>query len=66
MNPILQRLKSKTYWTAITMALLTVAELNGAFITQWVPAEYRVYLLMLWPVVMITLREITTTALSSK
>ena len=66
MNPILQRLKSKTYWTAIVLALLTVAELNGGFLTSFVPVTYRAYLLMLWPVVMVIVREFTTTALANK
>lgn len=66
MNPILQRLKSKTYWVAIVGALLTVIEANSGFIGQFVPAPYRAYIIMLWPVLMLVLRELTTTALANK
>ena len=66
MNLILQRLKSKTYWVAIVGALLTVIEANSGFIGQFVPAPYRAYIIMLWPVLMLVLRELTTTALANK
>lgn len=66
MNPIIQRLKSKTYWVAIVGALLTVIEANSGFIGQFVPAPYRAYIIMLWPVLMLVLRELTTTALAEK
>ena len=66
MNAILQRFKSKTYWVAIVGALLTVIEANSGFIGQFLPTEYRAYIVMLWPVLMLVLREITTSALSNK
>jgi uncharacterized membrane protein len=66
MNPIIQRLKSKTYWVAIVGALLTIIEANSGFIGQFVPAPYRAYIIMLWPVLMLVLRELTTTALANK
>lgn len=66
MNPILQRLKSKTYWVALVGALLTAVELNSNFLGQFIPLPYRNYIIMLWPVLMLTLREVTTTALSDK
>ena len=66
MNPIIQRLKSKTYWVAIVGALLTIIEANSGFIGQFVPAPYRAYIIMLWPVLMLVLRELTTTALAEK
>ncbi|CAB4188450.1 hypothetical protein UFOVP1176_20 [uncultured Caudovirales phage] len=66
MNLILQRLKSKTYWVAIVGALLTVIEANSGFIGQFVPTPYRAYIIMLWPVLMLVLRELTTTALANK
>jgi len=66
MNPVIQRLKSKTYWVAIAGALLTVIEANSGFIGQFVPAPYRAYIIMLWPVLMLVLRELTTTALANK
>jgi len=59
MNLILQRLKSKTYWVAIVGALLTIIEANSGFIGQFVPAPYRAYIIMLWPVLMLVLRELT-------
>jgi uncharacterized membrane protein len=66
MNAIVQRLKSKTYWVAIVGALLTVIEANSGFLGQLVPAPYRAYIIMLWPVLMLVLRELTTTALADK
>lgn len=66
MNAIVQRLKSKTYWVAIVGALLTVIEANSGFIGQFVPAPYRAYIIMLWPVIMLVLREFTTSALEDK
>ena len=66
MNPILQRLKSKTYWVAIIGALLTAVEVNSGFLGSFIPMPYRSYVIMLWPVLMLTLREVTTTALADK
>lgn len=66
MNLILQRLKSKTYWVALVGALLTVIELNSNFLGQFIPLPYRNYVIMLWPVLMLTLREVTTVALADK
>ena len=66
MNLILQRLKSKTYWVAIVGALLTAVELNSNFLGSFIPLPYRNYVIMLWPVLMLTLREVTTTALADK
>lgn len=66
MNAILQRFKSKTYWVALVGALLTVIEANSGFIGQLLPAPYSAYIVMLWPVVMLVLRELTTTALADK
>jgi uncharacterized membrane protein len=66
MNALVQRLKSKTYWVALVGALLTAIEANSGFLGQFVPALYRAYIIMLWPVLMLVLRELTTTALSDK
>jgi uncharacterized membrane protein len=66
MNLIIARLKSKTYWVAIVGALLTVVEANSGMISSLLPAEYAKYAIMLWPVLMITLREVTTSALADK
>lgn len=66
MNPIIQRLKSKTYCVAIIGALLTAIDAQSGFITGFIAAEYRPWVLMAWPALMLTLREVTTTALSDK
>lgn len=66
MNTILQRLKSKTYWAAVIAALLTIAEANSGLLSSLLPAGYSHYAVMLWPILMLTLREVTTTALADK
>lgn len=66
MQSLLQRLKSKTYWAALVGALLTAIEANSGLISQFLPAATRPYIVMLWPVLMLALREVTTTALSDK
>jgi len=63
---ILQRLHSKTYWVALVGALLTIIEANSGFISGFLPPVYGKYAVMLWPVLMLTLREVTTTALADK
>jgi uncharacterized membrane protein len=66
MTPIIQRLKSKTYWVAIIGALLTAIEVNSGFLGSFIPMPYRNYVILLWPVLMVILREVTTSALSDK
>lgn len=66
MNKIIQRLHSKTYLTAVALAAISAIEINAQLLTGWVPAEYKPWLLMVWPVAMLTLREVTTGALSDK
>jgi uncharacterized membrane protein len=66
MNALLQRFKSKTYWVAIVGALLTAIELNSGFLGSFIPMPYRNYVILLWPVLMVVLREVTTSALSDK
>ena len=66
MNTIIQRLKSKTYWVAILGALLTAVEVNSGFLGSFIPMPYRNYVILLWPVLMVLLREITTSALADK
>lgn len=66
LDKIAQRLRSKTYWAAIVMAALSIVEANAQVLTAQVPTEYRAWLLMAWPLVMITLREVTTGALADK
>ena len=66
LDKIKARLRSKTYWAAIVMAALSIVEANAQVLTAHVPAVHRAWLLMAWPLVMITLREVTTGALSDK
>jgi uncharacterized membrane protein len=66
MNIILQRLKSRTYWVAIIGALLTAVEVNSGLLGSFIPMPYRNYVILLWPVLMILLREVTTSALADK
>ena len=66
MKAIIQRLKSKTYWVAVTGSLLTLVEMNSGFLSGLLPPEYTKYALMLWPILMLTLREVTTGALADK
>ena len=63
---IKQRFASKTYRVAVLLALLTAVELQLGFFLQWVPVEYRPWFSMIWPVAMLSLREVTTTALAEK
>jgi uncharacterized membrane protein len=64
MDKILRRLKSKTYWAALVGAILTVVEVNSGVLSQLLPAGARAYAVMFWPVAMLVLREMTTTALN--
>ena len=66
MNALLQRFKSKTYWVALVGALLTAVELKSGFLGSFIPMPYRNYVILLWPVLMVILREVTTSALSDK
>ena len=66
MEMLIQRLKSKTYWAAIIGALLTGLDAQSGFFSQYFPAQYRPFIPMLWPVLMLALREVTTTALAEK
>ena len=66
LTKITQRLRSKTYLTALTLAAITAIDAQSAFLTGSLPAEYRPWCLLAWPVAMLTLREVTTSALSDK
>jgi len=66
MEALIQRLKSKTYWVAILGALLTAVEVNSGFLGSFIPMPYRNYVILLWPVLMVLLREVTTSALADK
>jgi len=66
MELLIQRLKSKTYWVAMVGAMLAVIEANSGFFGQYIPLPYRTYAVLMWPVLMLLLREVTTTALADK
>jgi hypothetical protein len=66
LNLLKQRLTSKTYWAGIILALLTVVEVKVGIVAAYLPPEYRPYLIAVWPVVMMLMREVTTTALQDK
>ena len=66
MNAIVKRLKSKTYWAAIVGALLLVIEHNSGIFSTYLPESVRSMAVLLWPVLMVALREVTTSALSDK
>jgi len=66
METIFQRLKSKTYWAAIIGALLTGLDAQSGFFSQYFPIEYRPYVPMIWPLLMMSMRELTTSALADK
>lgn len=66
MSQIIQRLKSKTYWAGMIGLALTAMEINSGIITGWMPPDWRPFAVMLWPLTMFTLRELTTTALGDK
>jgi len=61
-----QRFNSKTYKVAFIGTLLTILELNSNFFGQYIPMPYRTYIVLLWPLFMLILREVTTTALADK
>lgn len=63
---IKQRLKSKTYWAAVAGITLTWVEAQSGLILGWVPPDLKVYAALAFPIAMMTLREVTTTALSEK
>lgn len=66
MQTVIKRLKSKTYWAALTGAALTIIEANSGMFSQLFPPESRPWLVLAWPLVMISLREVTTGALGDK
>lgn len=66
MKAIVKRLKSKTYWAAILGALLLVIEHNSGIFSLYLPESVRSMAVLLWPVLMVALREVTTTAVSEK
>lgn len=66
MELLIQRLKSKTYQAALLGALLTILDANSGLISQFVPPEYRAWLVAGWPLAMMIMREVTKVPLSEK
>lgn len=65
-DAIVKRLKSKTYWAAVIGALLLVVEHNSGIFSTFLPESIRNMAVLMWPVLMVMLREVTTTALAEK
>lgn len=66
MKAIIKRLKSKTYWAAIIGALLLMLEQNSGVFSAYLPESIRSAAVLLWPVLMVALREVTTKPVSEK
>jgi hypothetical protein len=66
LNLLKQRFTSKTYWAGIILALLTVIEVKSGIVAAYLPLEYQPYMLAVWPIAMMLMREVTTTALQDK
>jgi hypothetical protein len=66
MNAIMKRLKSRTYWAAMFSGALTIIEANYQVIAQLVPPKYQPYTPLIFPIVMMVMREVTKTAIEDK
>jgi uncharacterized membrane protein len=66
MRALIKRLKSKTYWAAIVGATLVVVEQNSGILSAYLPESIRTMAVLLWPVIMVALREVTTKPVSAK
>lgn len=66
MEAIAQRLKSNTYRVALIGGVLTIIEANAGLITALVPVAVRPYMPLIFPLAMMVMREVTTTALADK
>ena len=64
-NKLAARLRSKTYVTALVGLVLTGIEAQSGAILGWLPSEYRQFAVFLWPIAMMTLREVTSSALDA-
>lgn len=61
-----KRMVSKTYLSALVLGLVTAVDMNTQVLSGLLPEQYRPYLLMIWPVTMMTLREMTKGALGDE
>lgn len=66
MKAIIKRLKSKTYWAAVAGAALVVLEQNSGVLSAYLPESMRAMAVLMWPVLMVVLRELTVKPLSAK
>ena len=66
LNILRQRWKSKTYRAAVLLALISGVEVSSGFIAGQLPAIIRPWLVMVWPLAMMLLREVTTASLAEK
>lgn len=63
---IIQRLKSRTYWAALFLAALTIIEAHVDIVALIIPASWLPYWPLVFPLVMMIMREVTTAALADK
>lgn len=61
-----KRLKSKTYRVALISSVLTIIEAKEQIIAGLVPEEYRPFMPLVFPLLMMLMREMTTTSLDDK
>lgn len=66
MKVIIKRLKSKTYWAAVMGTALVVLEQNSGVFSAYLPESIRAMAVLMWQVLMIALREVTTKSVSDK
>ena len=66
MKPIVKRLKSKTYWAAILGTAIVVLEQNAKFFSAYLPASMQDLSVLMWPILMVALRELTDKPVSEK
>lgn len=66
LEKIKKRLKSRTYLVALVGGILTLIEVNSGVILGWIPVEFRAYAVAIWPLAMMTMREVTSAAVEDK
>lgn len=65
-DKVKKRLKSKTYQAALVGMVLTAIDAQSGFFSGMFSEALRPYIVMVWPIAMMTLREVTDSALSDK
>jgi len=66
MELLIKNLGSRTVKVALLLGLISGIESQVQFFSQFIAPAYRPYLFMVWPMAMIAMRNITTTALAEK